>query len=424
MFRLDTKKVSLIQSLALFGGSTTVAQFIMMIYVILLARILGPEELGFFNSAYSLVGISAFLLNLGMDTWLLRKAGLYSDVTILSGKVLRIKAAIGIFWSLAQVILAPLIRPDLYTLPMMVVCSIDTWSDVCFNTEIQALNVQKRMKTITWLVLLSRGGRLLGLVVLCFFGIKSSLLFAATRAFATFIGFIVATILHRPKWHSGDLISTREVFRESLPFGLSDFLSLIYTNIDVTILAWMAGKTAVGLYSPASGIIHALYIIPNAMYIVMVPMMTKIGAQSIDRFRSLLRPLFLGFLVLGGVMWSVIGIFGKWLVPFLLGNKYQFSGEILTILSSIMFLKCIGFSCAIVLVAVGWQRKRLLPQFIAALYTIVANVILIPRFGVVAVAWVYVIGELLITVGYVSLTISWIRNGTFEKDGVIETNGL
>lgn len=424
MLRLDTKKVSLIQSLALFGGSTTVAQLIMMIYVILLARILGPEELGFFNSAYSLVGISAFLLNLGMDTWLLRKAGLYSDVTILSGKVLRIKAAIGIFWSLAQVIIAPLIRPDLYTLPMMVVCSIDTWSDVCFNTEIQALNVQKRMKTITWLVLLSRGGRLLGLVVLYFFGVKSSLLFAATRALATFIGFIVATILHRPKWHTGALISTHEVLSESLPFGLSEFLSLIYTNIDVTILAWMAGPIAVGFYSPASGIIHALYIIPNAMFTVIVPMMTRLGANSVDSFRSALRPLFLSFFGLGLAMWSVVGILGKWIVPFLLGFKYQFSGEILSILSSILFLKCIGFACAIVLVAVGWQRKRLLPQFIAAIYTIAANVILIPKFGVVAVAWVYVIGELLITVGYVFITISWIRNGSFEKDGVVDTNGL
>ena len=112
MHQLNLRKNSLIKSLALFGGSTTAAQFIMMIYVLIVARVLGPTELGFFNSAYSLVGITAFFLNLGMDTWLLRKAGLYSDVTILSGKVLRIKAAIGIFWSLMLVVIAPMVRPD------------------------------------------------------------------------------------------------------------------------------------------------------------------------------------------------------------------------------------------------------------------------------------------------------------------------
>ena len=68
MHQLNLRKNSLIKSLALFGGSTTAAQFIMMIYVLIVARVLGPTELGFFNSAYSLVGITAFFLNLGMDT--------------------------------------------------------------------------------------------------------------------------------------------------------------------------------------------------------------------------------------------------------------------------------------------------------------------------------------------------------------------
>ena len=414
MQQTNANKNSLIHQLALFGGSTTIAQFIMMVYVLIVARILGPTELGFFNSAYSLVGISVFFLNLGMDTWLLRKAGLFEDVTILSGKVLRIKAAIGIFWSLALVTLAPTIRPDLYTVPMMLICSLDAWSDVCFNTEIQALNVQRRMKTITWLVLLSRGGRMLGLLVLIFFGVKSAVLFAFTRALATFIGFVIATILHRPKIRSGSLVSTREVLSESLPFGLSEFLSLIYTNIDVTILAWMAGKTAVGLYSPASGIIHALFVVPNAMFSVMVPSMTKLGANSIEHFRSSLRPLFLSFFILGVAMWLAVGILGKWVVSWLLGDAYQFSGQILVILSSILFLKCISFACAIVLVAVGWQSKRLMPQFISAVLNIGANILFLPVYGVVAVAWVYVISELILTLGYIWITLRWVRFGAFE----------
>jgi O-antigen/teichoic acid export membrane protein len=412
---MDAKKTSLIQNLALFGGSTTVAQFIMMVYVLILARILGPKELGFFNSAYSLVGISAFFLNLGMDTWLLRKAGLFSDVTILSGKVLRIKAAIGVFWSLALIIIAPLIRPDLYTLPMMVICSLDTWSDVCFGTEIQALNVQHRMKTITWLVLFSRGGRLLGLLLLYIFGVNSAVIFALMRAVATFAGFVTATYLHRPKWRTGTLISTRTVLTESLPFGLSEFLSLIYTNIDVTILAWMAGTTAVGLYSPASGIIHALFVIPNAMFTVMVPMMTRLGAESTSRFRLSLRKLFLGFFVLGVAMWAVVGVSGKWVIPFLLGDDFQFSGQIITILSPIMFLKAISFACAVVLVSVGWQHKRLVYQIIAAVFNIAANIYVIPLFQVTGVAWVYVISELIIVLGYLWETGQWIRKGQFQK---------
>lgn len=420
LHKSDTKFLLLINNIAIYGGSTTIAQIIMMVYVVVLARILGPEELGVFSSAYSLAGLSAFILNLGMDTWLLRKSGLYPDVTVLSGKVLKIKAGIGIGWSLALVVIVPQIRPDLFSSAMMLICSVDVWSDVCFNTQIQALNVQRRMTTITWLVLLSRGGRFIGLVVLNFLGVTSAALFALTRAAATLIGLLAATRMHKPKWNSKGLLTTHEVISESMPYGLSDFLSLIYTNADVTILALMAGITAVGLYSPGSGIIHALFVIPNAIFSVIVPIMTRLGARDIGRFRGILPFLFAGFFLLGAATWLVIGISAKWLIPFLLGDQFQFTGSILVILSPILFLKFISFACAVVLVCVGWQQRRLIFQFVAAVFNIAANIVIIPFYGMTGVAWVYVISELILVLGYVWVTIEWIRKGEFEAVAMTE----
>ena len=420
MYKSDSKFLSLINNIAIYSGSTTIAQVIMMVYVVVLARILGPKELGFFSSAYSLVGLTAFFLNLGMDTWLLRKSGLYPDVTALSGMVLKIKAWIGIGWSIALVVIVPLIRPDLFSLTMMLICSVDVWSDVCFNTQIQALNVQRRMATITWLVLLSRGGRFLGLVLLYFLGANSAVLFAFTRAAATLIGFFAATWMHKPKWNSKGLLTTREVISESVPYGLSDFLSLIYTNADVTILALMAGATAVGLYSPGSGIIHALFVIPNAIFSVIIPIMTKLGAKDIGRFRASLPLLFASFILMGAAMWVVIGLSAKWLIPFLLGDQYQFTGSILFILSPILLLKFISFACAVVLVCVGWQHRRLVFQLVAAVFNVVANIMIIPFYGITGVAWVYVISELILVLGYSWVTVEWIRKGEFEAVGMPE----
>lgn len=422
MDKFNPKVVSLVKNIAIYSGSTTIAQLIMMVYVVLLARILGPEELGVFSSAYALVGLTAFFLNLGMDTWLLRKAGLYPDVRLLSGKVLKIKANIGIVWTIVMVVLVPMVRPDLYSVTLMLICSLDVWSDVCFNTQIQALNVQRRMKTITWLMLLSRGGRFAGLVILYYLGLDSAVLFALTRASATFIGFLAATWQHRPKMNTEGFMSTREVIKESLPFGVSDFLALIYTNADVTILALMAGTIAVGLYSPASGIIHALYVIPNAIFTVIVPIMTNIGARDVNRFRKGLPILFGSFGIMGAIMWLILGTTAEWLMPVLLGKEYQFTGEILGVLSPLLFLKFISFACAVVLVCVGWQQRRLIFQLVAAGFNIIANILVIPSYGIIGVAWVYVISEILLVIGYGWVTVEWVRKGSFEGTGLQEVH--
>lgn len=407
MWQPNSRITRLIQNLALFSGSTTLAQFIMMVYFIILARVLGPSELGVFSSAYSLAMLSSFFLSLGMDTWLLRKAGMFNEVALISGSVLKIKAAIGLVWGAVLVIGAPIVRPDLYHLPLMLVCAIDIWSDISFNTVIQALNVQRRMKTVSWLMFLSRGGRLFGLLVLMSFGVNTAILFALTRCAASLAGLIAALAVHRPVFRRSEMVPTRDVISESMPFALSEFLAMIYTNVDITLIALMMGAREVGLYTPASGIIRALFVVPNAMFNMFVPSMTRLNEENPSRFRAHLRSLFIGYAGLGLAMWLAVWVVGQWMIPLLLGHEYDFTGRLLTILSPIMFLKSVGFACAVVIVAVGWQGKRLLPQLISAIINGAANVILIPAFGIIGVSWVYVASELVLTGGYLWLTARW-----------------
>jgi O-antigen/teichoic acid export membrane protein len=91
----------------------------------------------------------------------------------------------------------------------------------------------------------------------------------------------------------------------------------------------------------------------------------------------------------------------------LLGTKYTFTGELLTILSPIMFLKSISFACAVVLVVVGWQHRRIVTQFISAVFNVLANIIILPIFGIVGVSWMYVVSEFMIVIGYAWTTNQW-----------------
>jgi len=175
------------------------------------------------------------------------------------------------------------------------------------------------------------------------------------------------------------------------------------------MLTLMAGKRAVGEYSPATGIVHALFIVPNAIFTVLVPAISSYAKNDIRRLYHLTWKMILGYAAIGLALWSVIGPGSDLLIRIVLGNAYATTGGLLEILSPILFMKSVEFGCAAILVAIGWQTKRLGPQIISAASNLLFNLWAIPRFGVFGVAWVYVISEAIIFLGYGWLTFRWMR---------------
>ena len=102
-----------IRNMGFFSSSATLAQFMMMVYGILMARILGPEMNGLYSAAYSITTLTSFIVNFGMDTWMLRKAGETTDTRSMSGLVISNKLILGSVWFISIVAIAPSLRPDI-----------------------------------------------------------------------------------------------------------------------------------------------------------------------------------------------------------------------------------------------------------------------------------------------------------------------
>ena len=399
-----------LQHLVLFGGSTGAAQFLMMLNAILLARVLGPEGYGVFAGCYAVAGLSAFVISFGMDTWLLREAAHSYSPADLSGNVIKVKAKIGLVWGFALVAILPAVRPDLFSPWLMLVCVLDVWSDSCFNTQMAALNVQNRITFISRLVLVSRGGRLLGTILFAVGGAVSPVLFALSRCSATVLSMLLAAAVLRPNLRSTITLRTIEIFRKTFPYGVSEFLALIYAQADVSLLAFLAGKTATGIYSPASGLVNALFVIPNAGFMLAVPRLSALTAQNPQRLKSFVLRLHVGFFLLGCALSALVGLGGKWIIDLLLGSKFEMTGTLLLVLSPILVFKSMEYLYAAIFVAVGWQKLRLIPQAVSAGVNILLNLVAIPLFGVYGVAVVYSLSELLLLLGYGYLAFRWMRS--------------
>jgi len=298
-------------------------------------------------------------------------------------------------------VLLPIFRPNFFMPTLVVIVVLDVFFDVSFNTIIAAWNIQRKIKRITFMLVISKLSKFTLLIILLTSNKLSPMTISLSRLSISLLVLLICFLNIKPIFNKGILNYLIPIIKNSAEFSYSEILAVIYGNVDVAILTFLSISTNVGLYSPASGIIHALFVIPNSLYNLFLPKFAKkFSFIEVDKKnRDILKILTLFFLI-GLMMFIGVALFGKLIIVKLLGNPYIETGNIITILSPILLLKSIEFGMAVVIVTLGFQRKRLVPQIIVALVNIIGNLLLIPLWGITAVAWVYVVSELILMIGY------------------------
>lgn len=402
----------------LYSGSAGVAQLIMMVYTLVVARWLGPGEYSFFAATYSICTLTACVFNWGFDTWLLREGSVLEDFSPLVNSIFRIKFAIGLGWLVIMVAVVPLFRPTLFIPALLLIAGLDVLGDGLFNTGISTLNLTRQVKGMSAILFLSRGGRLISALALVFMNQRNVMGFVVGRAVATWIGLILALFLIR-RHLGGEKWPSERLWKKSTIYGLSELMAIIYAQVDVTLLALLAEKNSVGIYSPAISLLNGLFILPNAIYNLLIPSLSRDIQNNWQRGRHRFLVAMIGLGALGIVLWAGLFYGGNWIAVALLGKGYQFSGQLLEILSPIIFIKSLEFGIAALLISAGWQKKRLLPQLFSAIIIIVLDLFIIPIYGPVGAAIVYLVCEIILLGGYLILAISWWRSHN-NRPGQVE----
>jgi len=221
-----------------------------------------------------------------------------------------------------------------------------------------------------------------------------------SRLLISLLTLIICFVLFKPMVKFNMDLEFINTARQSIEYGLSEILAMIYSNIDMAILPFFS-ISETGLYSPASGAIHALYIIPNSIFVYLIPQYAKMfDKQGKFSLKRIFGKFVLIFFLIGFILSVCLFIGGELFVTFLLDNRFAATSSVIRILSPIMLFKSLAFSFALLIVITGNQRRRLLPQFLVSCINIILNIALIPHFGLVGVAWVYTLSELALMVSY------------------------
>ncbi|MBP2045061.1 flippase [Methanobacterium aggregans] len=173
----------------------------------------------------------------------------------------------------------------------------------------------------------------------------------------------------------------KPTLKESLSFGLSNILIVIYFYIDSVMLSVMVGNSAVGIYNAAYKLIFVTLFIPGVFVISIFPIMSQHFESSKDSLKLEYEKSFKYLFALGIFIFMYGFIFADKIISIIYGNGYTaaiFALQVLIFVVPIIFITNLFGN---ILGAVNRQRIMLIVTSANALFNIVLNLILIPEFS-------------------------------------------
>ena len=188
---------------------------------------------------------------------------------------------------------------------------------------------------------------------------------------------------------------TWDALKPAAVLGASQMLGLLSFNFDAILLGFLAGSTAVGVYSAAYRPVTVVLAIPVTYFIWLFPALARAFASDARAAGALVARS----LRLAAIVAPQIGVGGAFLagpiIQFLFGPAYVASAPVLQILAWSASLVILRGTYRQAFTAAGRQRLDLACAGTATGVNVVLNVALIPTWGVLGAALATVSSELL-----------------------------
>ena len=193
-----------------------------------------------------------------------------------------------------------------------------------------------------------------------------------------------------------DLSFWKEVSIKSLPFGLTIFFYTIYFSIDVVMISWLSNDYATGLYNSAYKVISvftAFYVIYNY---VIFPLMSKLYTEDTNMLKVSFEQSFKYSLLI--LLPIIIGVYfySHYLITLIYSNEFALAYVPMQILIwTVVFLFINGVATSL-LNSIGKEFEVTKIYVVAAIFNIVLNYFLIPKYTYIGASIATVLSEILI----------------------------
>ncbi len=394
-------------------------------FAALMLRILGPDNAGQYYYAISVFMWFDIITNFGLNTYLTREVSRYRDQArryLANTSLLRIGLAVlavpllAGFIALRQTVIAALTTPAAQTallaLALLYVGLLPSSMATGFSALFYAYEKAEFPAAVTTVSTLIKVGLGTG-VLLAGFGIVG---LAATSIATNVITLAILGILawrQIPELHlPGPSVTAlraaperalrRQMLGESWPLMVNHLLATLFFKVDVPLMEAILGNEILGLYSTGYKYLDALNVIPAMFTMALFPIISRKAVEDRAGFVRFFRlgVKILMLLVLPAAIVATLG--ARELVLLLGGPEYLPGGMIaLQLMAWSMVIGWINSLIQYVLIALN-QQRYLTRAYLAALsFNLIANLLLMPRFGYQASALLHTAAELMLFVPFV-----------------------
>jgi len=374
--------------LAINTSVLTSADFLtkLMVFAIsvLIARKLGPNIFGAYETALSMIYPLSIYVNFGMNGVIVRSAyNTSQDTDALVGTAMLLKLAIAVVIYPAGIFVAELVGYSSLIVKLIKILCLFSFAIVLESTFGAVLQARQHM---TWLAAM----RMIGTTV--FAGAACGILFlngsVAQLAWVRVAGgFVTVACLwfviekfHFAKLSLG-LRSTGFILIAALPFAFSQMVNAWIFRVDVLLVAALAGEGQAGILSASNRIMGFILLVPMAFSYALAPQAFDLGKKSMDALALLCRRAIFASLTVGIPAAAGMFFIAEPFTLFIFGTEY--APRLLPLFVLAWCLPCIQLSTIAMNILWGADYMYSVPLLfgVGLVVNVIVGILLIPHYG-------------------------------------------
>lgn len=383
-------------------ASQIITSILAFIWTIMIARYLGVNDYGIFGFAVSLSTMFAIVGEVGISAHIVRSISTDNNqAKCYLGNAIPLKVGLsGLYFIVIFIVLLLMGQSQLViyiTLLYAIETTIKSFTSL-FNGAVQAFEKQKYMAFSN--ILLAILSFALILTAIHFNAGLNGITWAYVLANVVtllYTAYVLLKYIAIPKFQFNFGI-WKKLLIWGVPFALTSIFYNIYYSIDIVMLTQMIGDFATGIYNATYKLINVLTLFYNIYTAIFFPIMCK----QYKKGTSLVALSFEKSTKFLSMITIPIGVaclfYSNDIIHFIYGHQYDQAGVVLQILIWTVCFLFINGAASTALNASHKEYSVTKIYLVAAIFNVILNMFLIPKYSYIGASISTVLSEVLILI--------------------------
>ncbi|MCB0107562.1 MAG: flippase [Caldilineaceae bacterium] len=362
-----------------------IAQLVMwaisLIWLVVLARLVGPEGTGQIQLANSLWLIVAVFMAFGSDTVLMKEIARNPDKTDeLLGSALALRLGLYVIGFVSVIGAIQFFDYQENTINIIYLVGLASLGWLFSGTTKAVLQGFEKMETFSVANIV---GNILftgGSTILLFFGwglyaVATMIIISAFANFAIQVYFLQR--IHRLRF-TATPSSILRLMKEGAPYLLSGLSLVAYGQVDVLVISSLLNEHAIGWYSIANRLTGTFMFIPSVYISATLPMFSRMALTDPGNLRRLISRSFDSLLIIGVPIGCGLIVLAEPIILLVFGQEFTNSTPILRILGIMLIITYQNNLIGCFLIAIDRQNIWTAVTAIAMAATLPLDLLVIP----------------------------------------------